>query len=241
MVVEILRLYQAVPNAEKPLVQFGVMDSARQILQLHGKVGILHLSCQRLFKTSLKAQRSVDIDFSSRQKSRREKREALDVVPMGMSDQNVDSRGCGRSAEKRKSEFADTGAAVEDKEVAVFALKLDAGCVAPIAGRSWPGGGNGASGPPEAYKHENPFSVREANLYPGSLTFDSVALPNGAGSISGTGHLIDYDMALWSQVPIRRRYGQLLQFLEPRIHPREKIRWPHLIRRLTIVPGEPSR
>src|SRR5262245_28701 len=113
-VVQILRFDQDFTNPKEPFLQFREMNSAGEVMQLYREVGVLHLSGQRVFKTSLKPGRSVDVQFCARKKSRSEERETLNVIPMSVADQQVNPVGSGTRFQKIESEFADTGSAIKN-------------------------------------------------------------------------------------------------------------------------------
>src|SRR5205807_1870108 len=90
-VIQVLRLDQDFADAEETFFKLGVMDAAPEVLQLHRKVRILHLAGKRVFETALKCGRAVDVQLISWEKGRSEKRKSLNVVPMRVADQQMDS------------------------------------------------------------------------------------------------------------------------------------------------------
>jgi hypothetical protein len=59
------------------------------LLEFDGKIGVLHLPSKRLTQGLAEALRTVYVPFASGCKQRGEERDALDVIPMRMADQNV--------------------------------------------------------------------------------------------------------------------------------------------------------
>src|SRR5437867_2036315 len=59
-VVQVLRFDQDFTDPEETFFQFRVMKAAGEILELDGKIRILHLARERFFETVLKCSRSVD-------------------------------------------------------------------------------------------------------------------------------------------------------------------------------------
>ena len=88
-VIQILRLDKHIADAKQTLFQLGEMDPARQVVEFHGEVGVLHLSRQRILKTALKADRRVDIQLRFRESGGREKGKAVDMIPVGVPYQQV--------------------------------------------------------------------------------------------------------------------------------------------------------
>ena len=74
-----------------------------------------------------------------------EEREALDVVPVRVADQEVRVDRAGELV----AELADARSAVDDDQLTVVGADLDAGGVAAVAQRVTAGGRAGASRPPE--------------------------------------------------------------------------------------------
>jgi len=79
---------------------------------------------------------------------RQEERQSLDVVGVGMADEEVRSRRA--AARQRDAELPRAGAAIEDEERAVVGARLDTGCVPAVASGLRTGRGDRSPDPPEA-------------------------------------------------------------------------------------------
>src|SRR5436309_16047193 len=79
-VVQVLRFDQDFTDPEETFFQFRVMKAAGEILELDGKIRILHLARERLFEAVLKCSRIVDVQFRSGKECRSAERHAMDVI-----------------------------------------------------------------------------------------------------------------------------------------------------------------
>jgi hypothetical protein len=62
------------------------MPEAGQILKSDRKIGILHLPGESFLQAMLEVPRGIEMQFSVREEGGIEEGEALDVIPMGMAD-----------------------------------------------------------------------------------------------------------------------------------------------------------
>jgi len=161
-VVQVLRLHQHVADAEETLVELGVMDAAPQLAELHGKVRVLHLPRHRLLEAPLEAEGRVDVQLGAGQKGGDEERKALDVVPVRVADEEVESHRLRHRPHEVQAEPARAGAAVEDDDGPVGGAHLGARRVAAVDGRRASGRGDGASGAPEANVHGKSYDYHTA-------------------------------------------------------------------------------
>jgi hypothetical protein len=135
--IQILSFHQDVAKPEKTFFEFGEVDPARKVLEFHREIGILHLSGQRVFEAALKAGWSKDIQLTVWEKRRRKKRETLDVIPVRVSDQQIKAVNSGPGPKQLESQFADSGATVENDDCSVFNSELYAGSISSINGGVW--------------------------------------------------------------------------------------------------------
>ena len=152
-VVHELRLDQHVAHAEEALVQLREVDPRAQVAHLHREVRVLHLPGHRFLEAALEAERRVDVQLRARQEGGDEEGEALDVVPVGVADEEVQAHGPRHRLGEMQPELARAGAAVEDDDRAVGGTHLDAGGVAAVAGGPRPGRGDRAASAPETHVH----------------------------------------------------------------------------------------
>src|SRR5215510_4400105 len=125
LVIQILRLHQDVTDAEKAFFDFVVVNSACQVLQLDREVRILHLPGKGVLQTALECRGAVDVQLGAWYERRSEKRKALNVIPMGMADEQVNPLGAG-SSQEIETQRPDAGSAVQHDGSAVLGADLDA-------------------------------------------------------------------------------------------------------------------
>ena len=87
--VEEPRLDTDVSDVEPALDQVLVGDRCGELIDRHWKVRVLHLAGEDLGKRSAEAARTRDLPMASLSEERREERQPLDVVPVGVTDQDV--------------------------------------------------------------------------------------------------------------------------------------------------------
>jgi hypothetical protein len=157
---------QAVPDTNSGVVSQASLDAdganlEMQLLELfyfyigghfpkaNGKVGILHLAVQDIVQAIFCAFVPEDMQMILRSVKGKEKREALDVIPVGVSQQQAEIKGFSPELfEQGAPERAEAGAAVEDDDLSVR-TDFDAGRIAPIIEGGWAGGGNGSTNTPK--------------------------------------------------------------------------------------------
>ena len=91
------------------------MDGGAELFELERKVGVLHLAGQRLAQRRPEPARRIEIPFISGPEEGGKEGQPLDVVPMGMADQNM---AFDRLLERREflSEREGAGAHVQHDE-----------------------------------------------------------------------------------------------------------------------------
>ena len=85
-VVEVLRAHHHVVDLEHALDELVVADPASELIDRDGEVRIAHLGGERLAQRFVHATRAVDVPLA-RAVQRGEERQALDVVPVGVAEQ----------------------------------------------------------------------------------------------------------------------------------------------------------
>ena len=91
--VQIARFDRDIFDDKAPLAKVVVAHRRPECLGRYREIGIFHLAGQGLLERLAKPLWSVNIPFVSRDEERREKGNALDVIPMGMADQHMPARG----------------------------------------------------------------------------------------------------------------------------------------------------
>ena len=114
---------------------------------------MLHLSRERAFERSIEAARPVHAQPGPRDVRGEEKREALDVVPMRVGDEDVHLGERGTAREEVDPERARSRAAIEGDDRAVVGPHLHAAGVAAVERGGAPGSRDRAACAPKANKH----------------------------------------------------------------------------------------
>ena len=162
-VIQVLRLHEHLTDAEKPFIQFREMNAAPEVVQPHGEVGVLHLPGNGVLHAAMEAGVGVDVQLGVGVESRTEERKALDVVPMGMPDEEVDAEGLGRGLQEVMAQLPGACPAVQDDDRAVIGPDFHARGVTAILGSALARHGNGPAGSPEAYE-QGSSSFQEAGV-----------------------------------------------------------------------------
>jgi hypothetical protein len=129
--IQVLRFNEDVADSEKSFFELGIVDAAREILKLYGKIGVLHLPRERILEAALECCRSINIELGSGKKCGREKREPLNMVPMCMANEEMNPMGPW-PAQHVKTENADSRTAIENKGSSIVSANFNAGSVAAI-------------------------------------------------------------------------------------------------------------
>ena len=129
------------------------VDGGGQIAEPDREVFRFHLPAQHLFEAATWPWGAVDVDGHFVRVRRYEEREALDVIPVRVTDEEVDGeRPATEVAHQRQPERPQAGAGVEDEHVTARA-HLDARRVSAIARRVGTRRGGGPARAPERDLH----------------------------------------------------------------------------------------
>ena len=132
------------------------LDTFVHIPQFHRKIIGIHLNLQDLLQRLVAPRRSINVNGALSPVGREEKREPLDMVPMGVTDKEVDGeRLRGKLADQTVAEPTDPRAGVKHQNV-VVASHLDTGGISAVAHRRSARRGNRTAGAPEPDVHHGP-------------------------------------------------------------------------------------
>ena len=137
-VVQVLRLDRDVADPEHPLAEVVIADRGPELRELDREIGVLHLAGEHLAHSVGEAVRRVDVPLIARDEKRGEERQALDVVPMGVADQQVAAKRLLPGLHQLRAEGQRTGAAIEHHERARVRPQLDARGIPPVPDGTWP-------------------------------------------------------------------------------------------------------
>jgi len=94
--IQVLSCHANVFHGEDAFHEFVVADGGWELLEAHGEIRVLHLPGQGVLKMLTQPARRVDIPFIPGREKRGEEGEALDMVPVGVSDKEVAAHWPGR-------------------------------------------------------------------------------------------------------------------------------------------------
>jgi hypothetical protein len=114
--IHIVRLDLYVVDPKAPFEQLMKVNVGRHLIQANRKIRILHLSRQGVFDRLAKSSWGVDLPFASRLEEWRKKRNALNMVPVGVTDQDMTVLDRPASSFQGLAQGMKTASAVEDQE-----------------------------------------------------------------------------------------------------------------------------
>jgi hypothetical protein len=154
-VVEVLRGHGDVAHREVALLEITDVYLGVEVLHRHGEIVLAHLPVEQLIEALVHARGPEDGPALAGLIKRREERDPLNVVPVGVRDEQAAASGGGGLTQERLGEAMKARPRVEDDEIPGGGADLDAGGVAAVPQRALPGLRDGASGAPETDLHES--------------------------------------------------------------------------------------
>ena len=143
-----------ITNIERALDEVVVMNFRCEMLQRDRKVSVLHLTGERCPHAVRKAFRAVHMPGISRNEKRREKRDPLDMIPVGMADQQMAVDATFALPHQLLAEVMATGPAIDHEQLARIRAQLGARGIAAVSGGTWPRFGDRTACAPELYLHD---------------------------------------------------------------------------------------
>src|SRR5688500_4877409 len=134
-----------------PLVgELTKLERGRELLERDREYHRRHLVADHAANTRRERLRAPDREPIPALKRGREKRYALDVIPVGVGQEDVTRDGCPvRVGDERGPELTNARAGIEQDKRARRRTHFDGGRVSAIPDRRWPGAGNGPARAPE--------------------------------------------------------------------------------------------
>src|SRR5262249_61678469 len=124
-VIEVMGKNLDVVDGERALDQVVITNGGRELLKRHRKIGVLHLPRERIAQGLREALGAVDVPLGAWREQRRKEREALDMVPVRVADQDVARLDAGLL--QPLAERMRAGAAINDNQRSPSRAQLDAG------------------------------------------------------------------------------------------------------------------
>ena len=72
-----------------------ITNRGPELIRRNREIGVSHLPGQRFAQRLVEASRAIDVPFIARHEKRREKGDALDVIPMCVANEDVTPQGLG--------------------------------------------------------------------------------------------------------------------------------------------------
>src|SRR4029450_7209317 len=172
--IQILRGDADAPDLEHALGQIVEPDLGVEGRQRDREILVGHLARQARLDLAAVAPWGIDLPDVLREEERRKERKALNVIPMGVPDEEMPMQRAGVGRHQGAPEPVGAGAAIEDHEGAISGAHFANRRMAPhcpprgfaaIAQRGRPGLRDGATGAPEANahrKHSSGFQIPDA-------------------------------------------------------------------------------
>jgi len=155
-VMEVLRDDPRAADLVRALAELPEGDGGRQLADLDGEIGELHLAGQHVAQRTAAALRTADRDPASGNEERREEGKALDVIPVRVAEENRRRDGRGRLRRERGAERAGARPAIEQEAAAPARRHLDARGVAAETDGVRARHGDRSPGAPESRSHHRP-------------------------------------------------------------------------------------
>jgi hypothetical protein len=153
-VIQVAGFDEHIADAKESFSQFRVVDPARKVLELYRKIRVLHLASDRILEAALKSNGGANVELESRKESRRKKRKALDVIPMSVADQKMNTADFSFRVQQLHSQFTNARAAIQDDDGVITWPDFDARRIPAIKSRALSRRWDGTTGSPKANAHQ---------------------------------------------------------------------------------------
>src|SRR5262249_11882149 len=160
--VEISRRHLDVADVEGAFDQVVITDGGAELVERDRKIRVLHLARERLAQGLAEALGAIDVPIGAGAEERSEERNALDMIPMGVTDQDMPALDIAR--DQFLAERVGACPAIDHDQRATRRAHLDAGSIAAIPGGGRPGRGYRAASTPELNAHAAPSNSMDAEF-----------------------------------------------------------------------------
>src|SRR6266496_4242297 len=113
-----------------------VVDRGSELIERDREIRVLHLPGQCFAQGLAKAFWAVNIPFVTGHEKRSEERQALDMIRMGMTDQDVSAHAFRTSRHEFVAEGVSSGSAIKNDECACCRVHLNARGIASVTSRA---------------------------------------------------------------------------------------------------------
>ena len=84
-----------VVNLERAFDKIVIMNCSSELIRCYGKISVLHLTCERFAQGLVETLGTVNVPVIASHKKRGEERDALDVIPMRVTDEDMTAQALG--------------------------------------------------------------------------------------------------------------------------------------------------
>ena len=154
-VVQVTGCHPRLVNHETALDQVVVTQRRAHRIEVDREIGVLHLPGQRFPQRRAKAARRIHVPLVGPVEQRCEERETLDMVPVGMADEDVAAQRRRALRLQGVAQDADSRSGVEYQLCPVAGAHFHARGVAAVTHRLRPGCGNRTACTPESDAHRS--------------------------------------------------------------------------------------
>src|SRR5262245_393072 len=130
-----------------------ITNCSCELIRRDGKVGVLHLTCERFAQGLVETLGAVNVPLVARYEERGEERDALDVIPVRVADEDMTAQTVGAARHQIVAEGMCSSPAVNDDECSAGRANLDARCISSVTSRARSGLRNRTASAPELYPH----------------------------------------------------------------------------------------
>jgi hypothetical protein len=130
-----------------------IMNCSFELIRCYGKISILHLTSERFAQRLVETLGTIDVPLIARHKQRGEERDALDVIPMRVTDEDMTPLAFGAGRHQILTERMSSSPTINDNKCPKRRANLDAGGVPPIACRGRARLSYRTASSPELYPH----------------------------------------------------------------------------------------
>src|SRR5262245_40909027 len=133
-----------------------IMNCSSELIRCYGKISVLHLTSERFAQGLVETLGTVDVPLIATHKKRGEERDALDVIPMRVTDKDVTAQASGAGCHQALAERMSSSPAINNDQCSTRRAHLDARCVSSVTSRTRSRLGDRTARSPELDAHDTP-------------------------------------------------------------------------------------
>jgi hypothetical protein len=133
-----------------------IMNCSFELIRRYGKISVLHLTGERFAQGLAETFGTVDVPLIARHKKRGEERDALDVIPMRVTDEDVTAQAFGAGRHQILAKRVSSSPTINDNKCSTRRAHLDARCISSVPSRARSRFGDRTARAPELDAHDTP-------------------------------------------------------------------------------------